>query len=67
MHVKISYLYADDTMIEASRHTIETVIDSLQSQIDSLCNWFKHNRLNVNASKSCSMIIGSRQRVGSIN
>ena len=52
MHVKISYLYADDTMIEASGQTIETVIDSLQSQIDSLCNWFRHNRLNVNASKS---------------
>ena len=66
MHVKISYLYSDDTMIEASGHTIETVIDSLQSQIDSWCNWFKHNHLNVNAAKSCSMIIGSRQRVGSI-
>ena len=50
MHVKISILYADDTMIEASGHTIETVIDPLQSQIDSLCNCFKHNRLNVNAN-----------------
>ena len=42
-------------------------MESLQIQIDQLCSWFRHNRPTVNASKSCSMIIGTRQRLKNIS
>ena len=67
MHVENCNLYADDTMIEAVGKTIDEVVESLQIQIDQLCSWFRHNRLTVNASKSCSMIIGTRQRLKNIS
>ena len=57
-------LYADDTEIEVVGKTVNEVVSSLQTQIDNLNIWFKHNRLTVNASKSCSMLIGSRQKIG---
>ena len=67
MPVENCNLYADDTMIEAVGKTIDEVVESLQIQIDQLCSWFRHNRLTVNASKSCSMIIGTRQRLKNIS
>ena len=67
MHVENCNLYADDTMIEAVGKTIDEVVESLQIQIDQLRSWFRHNRLTVNASKSCSMIIGTRQRLKNIS
>ena len=56
-------LYADDTEIEVVGKTMNEVVSSLQTQIDNLNIWFKHNRLTVNASKSCSMLIGSRKKL----
>ena len=52
-------LYADDTEMEVVGKTMNEVVSSLQTQIDNL-----NNRLTVNASKSCSMLIGSRQKIG---
>ena len=67
MHVENCNLYADNTMIEAVGKTIDEVVESLQIQNGQLCSWFRHNRLTVNASKSCSMIIGTRQRLKNIS
>ena len=38
-------LYADDTEIEVAGKTMNEVVSSLQTQIDNLNIWFKHNRL----------------------
>ena len=57
-------LYADDTEIEVVGKTMNEVVSSLQTQIDNLNIWFKHIRFTVNASKPCSMLIGSRQKIG---
>ena len=63
MHVENCNLYADDTMIEAVGKTIDEVVEF------KLINYVHgfHNRLTVNASKSCSMIIGTRQRLKNIS
>ena len=65
MSVRKCNLYADDTEIEVTGNDINTVKLSLQSEIDKVNIWFKPNRLVVNASKCCSMLIGSRQKLGS--
>ena len=63
MHVKNCNLYADDTMLDEIGESVNEVVTSLQCEIDKLSVWFKHNHLTTNASKSCSMLIGSRQRI----
>ena len=65
MYVGNCNLYADDTMLDATGKTIDEVTDSLQLEINklSLTLWFKHNHLTTNATKSCTMLIGSRQRI----
>ena len=63
MYVNNCDLYADDAMTEATGSTVEDVIWSLQKNIDKLNIWFKHNQLTVNASKCCTLLIGSRQRI----
>ena len=58
-------VYADNTMLDATGKTIDEVTDSLQLEINKLWSklWFKHNHLTTNATKSCTMLIGSRQRI----
>ena len=64
MYVNNCSLYADDAMTEATGTSVEEVVTSLQCNINQLNDWFKHNHLTVNASKCCTMLIGSRQRIG---
>ena len=63
MYVGNCNLYADDTMLDATGKTIDEVTDSLQLEINKLSLWFKHNHLTTNATKSSTMLIGSRQRI----
>ena len=63
-YVKDANLYAVDTAIKCTGHTVYDVVCSLQQEIDKLSNWFKHNHITVNPTKSCSMIIGSRHWIG---
>ena len=63
-YVKDANLYADDTGIKCTGHTVSDVVCSLQQEIDKLSNWFKHNHITVNPTKSCSMIIGWRHQIG---
>ena len=61
MYVRNCNLYADDTMLDATGKAVHEVTDSLQLEIKKLSLWFKHNHLTTNATKSCSMLIGSLQ------
>ena len=51
-------------MTEATGSTVEEVVTSPQCNINQLNDWFKHNHLTVNASKCCTMLIGTHQRIG---
>jgi hypothetical protein len=55
--------FADDTLIQAQGETVDDVVKSLQNDLDILSKWCERNKLTINVSKSCSMLIGSRQRI----
>ena len=63
LYVKNCNLYADYTMLDATSASFNEVVTFLRCEIDKLSVWFKHNHLTTNASKSCTMLIGSRQRI----
>ena len=57
-------LYADDTLISYSDSSLLVLEARLQSDVDSVVSWLVSNRLWINVSKTVSMLIGSRQKVG---
>ena len=50
-------IYADDTAIYFSGTTIDTVCYKLQEAVNQALNWFKSNKLTINATKSYTMLI----------
>ena len=56
-------LFADDRMIEVASDTLDGVIKELQTNIDKLSTWFNRNNLTINNKKSCSMLIGTPQKI----
>ena len=54
--------FADDTMIEIRAKNVNEAIIIVQNEIDKLSHWCVSNKLTINVSKSCSMLIGCPQR-----
>ena len=50
-------------MIETTGKNVHDVVVKLQEGIDRISTWFSQNKLTVNASKCCSMLIGSNHKV----
>jgi hypothetical protein len=57
--------FADDTIIYVSGKTVEEVTAKLQTCLEGVEEWYKGNRLKVNASKSNIMLVGSSQKLNS--
>ena len=57
-------LYADDTLISNSDLSLSVLEAQLQSDVDYVVSWLVSDRLWINVSKTISMLIGSRQKVG---
>lgn len=56
--------FADDTMIMTLAHRPSTIITRLQFQLNQLDEWFKRNRIRVNANKSAATVfIGNKKLV----
>ncbi len=53
-------LYADDTVIYSSHSHFSYIQSSLQSDLNSLKDWFYKNKLILNKNKSCSMVFFKR-------
>ena len=49
-------LFADDTSIIYSHENIESQISVVNAELKEVSNWFKTNKLSVNASKTNHMI-----------
>ena len=49
-------LYADDTCVLISGNHLNDLIDRLNTELTSLNNWFKANKLSLNTKKSLFMI-----------
>ncbi len=59
------HLYADDTEFHYSHESFETLLSSLQEDLEFLGLWMTCNKLSVNMSKSANMVSGPPQRVRS--
>ena len=53
-------MFADDTTILYSHENIESKINLINKELEEVSNWFKANKLSVNASKTNYMIIGTK-------
>jgi len=56
-------LYADDTIIYKSGKNVDTTANSLQQDVNSLIKWFENNKLTLNIDKSCTINMGTRQKL----
>ena len=56
-------LFADDTTILYSHEDLASKIDVVNNELKEVTNWFKANRLSVNAKKTNYMLLGTRQRI----
>ena len=52
-------LFADDITILCSHENIESQISVVNAELKEVSNWFKTNKLSVNASKTNYMILGT--------
>ena len=52
-------LFADDTTLLYSHPDIATKINLINMELSEICNWFKANKLSVNASKTNYMMLGT--------
>ena len=55
-------LYADDVLIYCSGENVSIVNDKLQNSLSLIKEWYDKNMLVVNASKSSTMLVTTRQR-----
>jgi hypothetical protein len=60
-------LFADDTTITYSHKDIGNQFDVINKELQKVNNWFKVNKLPVNASKTNFMVLGTYQKTNSIN
>ena len=59
-------LFADDTTILYSHKNIESQIELVNEELEEVSNWFKANKLSVNASKTNFMILGTPHMTSNI-
>ena len=55
-------LFADDTTISYSHNDIASKFDLINKELQEVNNWFKANKLSVNASKSNYMVLGTNHK-----
>ena len=60
-------MYADDTNVTFSAPTIPDLESQINSELKHIYLWLKANKLSLNVAKTEFMIIGSRQKLQSLN
>ncbi|CAB3984509.1 Hypothetical predicted protein [Paramuricea clavata] len=56
-------LFADDTNLTASSHSITDIEIAVNSDLENLRNWLMANKLSLNVAKTEFMFIGSPQMI----
>ena len=54
-------MYADDSTITCSSSNINEIENNLNTALGRICDWCVRNKLTINANKTKSMLIGSKQ------
>ena len=57
------FMYADDSTITCSSSNINEIENNLNTALGSIYDWCARNKLTINANKTKSMLIGSKQKV----
>ena len=57
------FMYADDSTITCSSSNINEIEDNLNTALGIIYDWCVRNKLTINANKTKSMLIGSKQKV----
>ena len=52
-------LFADDTTVFFSDKDVNVLYDTMNNELYEVCNWFKYNKLSLNASKTNLMLLGT--------
>ena len=60
-------LFADDTTVFYSNSNLDNLYDTINGELKEVCNWFKCNKLSLNASKTNLMFIGTPHQTKQIN
>ena len=60
-------LFADDTTITYSHSDIISKFDMINSELQEVTNWFKANKLSVNASKTNYMLLGTNHKLSRLD
>ena len=55
-------LFADDTTITYSHSEVISKFDMINNELQEVTNWFKANKLSVNASKTNYMLLGTNHK-----
>ena len=56
-------MFADDTNLTASGHTIKELHNKLNNDLESIHQWLLANKLTLNTSKTEYKMVGSRQKL----
>ena len=58
---------ADDTTCFYSHKDVKTLCETVNSELKEVCNWFKANKLSLNAKKTNLMFLGTRFQTQNID
>ena len=60
-------LFADDTTVFLSDTDINVLYETMNRELKEVCNWFKCNKLSLNASKTNLMLLGTAYKTRNSN
>ena len=55
-------IFADDTTIGKSSHSIDTLVETLTTDLQTVLSWCNSNNMSLNVSKTKPMYISSRHK-----
>ena len=59
-------MYADDTHLTCAGDNADNIQSRLNQDLENVHNWLRANKLTLNMTKTEFMLIGSRQRLGTL-
>ena len=60
-------LFADDTTVFYSHTNIHVLTDVINNELKEVSNWFKANKLSLNAKKTNLMYLGTRKQISNMS
>ena len=60
-------MFADDTQIGTASKDINSITETLNSELENISDWTAANKLSLNKSKTEYVIIGSHQKIKRCN